>query len=207
MADTFDEHLERVSGKIRRIKSSRYNLQKEALLGYSNSADNLRSGALIIWNAYHEGCVGPQSLGFEAGFSFSVSLPPVFSLLCGLSIELLLKGTCKALELPAKKHHRLADLADDAGIVFSDDDRVILLSLTEYVYWAGRYPAPNDEKGWFAAEEIFSQQKRSGGSLADYSIQTREINRSNYDRLWKHFSSYFWKAKEAVLESVEFSRE
>ncbi|MGC2224768.1 MAG: helix-turn-helix domain-containing protein [Methylocella sp.] len=31
MIDTFEERLARVSGKIRRINSSRYNLQKEAL--------------------------------------------------------------------------------------------------------------------------------------------------------------------------------
>ena len=176
-------------------------------MGYWNNADNLRAGALVIWSAYHEGCVSPQSLGFDAGFSFGASLPPVFSMLCGLSIELLLKGTCKALELPAKDTHRLTDLVDYAGIAFSDHDRVILRALSEYVYWAGRYPAPKNANESLTAEEIFSQQRRSGGSLANYFIQSREINRSNYDRLWKYFASYFWRAKDAVFESVEFSRE
>jgi len=207
MIETFEAHLSRIRGKIRRINSTRYNLQKEALLGYWNNADNLRSGALVIWNAYHEGVVSPQSLGFDTGFSFAVSLPPVFSMLCGLSIELLLKGTCRALELPAKDSHRLTDLADNAGIAYSDDDRVILRALSEYVYWAGRYPAPKNAKELPAAEEIFSQQRRAGGSLANYFIEAREINRSNYDRLWEYFASYFWKAKDSVFESVEFSRE
>lgn len=207
MAADFEQHLSRVAGKIRRIPaSSRYHMHDAALLPWWNKAESLHASALVVWHAYHDEktAIGAQSLGFAEGFSLGAALPPVFCLLAGLSIEVLLKAICKGLEVPVRNIHRLADLVEDTGITVNEDDKIILRAMTEYIYWAGRYPTPSKLTQWNAAEEVFRQQQPSSGIFGKYFIEEREMNLENYGRLWNVFAECFWKVEQCTYESVEF---
>jgi len=80
MSEDFEDHLSKVRGTIRRINSrTRFEMYRDALLPYYNKAEELRSDALVIWNAH------------------KAANHPVFSFLAGLSLEVLIKGICKGL--------------------------------------------------------------------------------------------------------------
>jgi HEPN domain-containing protein len=184
---SFDEQLSLVSGKVHYVNfANDYERFRDSLLSYWNRAEALHSGAQIINHAN-----GP----FE-----------VFSLLAGLSIELVLKGIHRALDKDVPQHHRLHDLCSSVGIAVSANDRVILRSLSEQVYWASRYPVPKNPRDLAAAQELFDKQRRKSGNLRDYYIEEREINNNNYERLWNLLAGYYHKAQESRIESVVFKR-
>jgi hypothetical protein len=164
MPEDFEDHLSKVRGKIRRINSrSRYEMHRDALLPYYNKAEELRRDALIIWHAHGD----------------AAENSPVFSLLAGMSLEILIKGIHKGLGLPVKYTHKLVDLSVSAGIHLSDDDTLILRAMAEYILWAGRYTTPKYLSDWLNSEGIFSQQQRTSGSIMDMYIKERSINLAN----------------------------
>lgn len=202
---TTDDSASEVRKTVRRIKAnSRFDLHKESFLPYWNKAESLRSGAVVIWHAYNgtDTSISPQSLGFGEGFSFHVSLPPIFYFLTGLSIEVLLKAICRAHNKPPNDIHRLVDLSESAGIPLGDNDKIILRALTEYVYWAGRYPTPKNQKEWDCAHSIFDRQHKCSGKLSEYAIKERSIDLENYDRIWGILSECFWGKYENTVESI-----
>ena len=205
MSECIEHRISNIRGNIRHINaSSSYDLHKNALLPYWNKAESLRSGALVLWHTYNDDTtpINPTLLGFADGFSFGVSLPPIFYLLSGLSIEVLLKGICKAVEQPVNNIHRLVDLAKSVGIDVSDDDTIILRAMTEYIYWAGRYPTPTKPDDWDAAQHIFDSQRRYGGQLSEHYITQRCINLDNYNKIWARLADYFLRAENNTYESV-----
>ena len=124
-------------------------------------------------------------------------------MLAGLSIELLLKGILRGLTEAFPPHHRLAELVDAAGICIDDDGRIVLQALTEYVYWAAKYPAPRDESELAQAEAIFAQQRRETGNFTTRDIREREVSRENYVRLWSLFAGCFFQVQGSTFESAE----
>lgn len=207
MNEDFEQHLSKVKGKIRRISaSSRYTMHDAALLSYLEKAENLRSGALVLWHAYNNDCppFTSQALGLRNGHSLVYSLPPIFGYLAGSSIELLLKGICKAIDRPAKQTHKLIDLCNSSGISFNGDDQIILSSMTEHIYWAARYPTPKTYGAWVKAQEIFQSQRRSHGTGSGIYIKERIIDLDNYNRIWEKLFDCFFRAQQSTFESVEF---
>ncbi len=77
------------------------------------------------------------------------SVAGVVLMLGGLTIENLLKGLiAKQGQVPESQgrpkfsEHKLNNLARDANVGLSADESILLQRLTEFVLWAGRYPAP-----------------------------------------------------------------
>jgi hypothetical protein len=182
---SFDEQLAIVQGKIHHVSMiDQFARYRDGLMYYFNKSDELHRGAQIMHDAN-----GPQD---------------VFSLLAGLSLELLLKGIHRAFDKPIPRHHRLDDLCREVGIGINDDDRIILQALSEHVSWASKYPTPNKPEIMVKAMQVFEKQLRKSRNLSQYYIPEREINWGNYLRLWEGFATYFGKAREARPESVEF---
>jgi len=176
----FEIQLARVSGKIRAFdKGDQFSRRFNSLMYYSNYADELHEAALLVGNA---------------------KLIPgnVFCLLAGLSIELLLKGILLGLQGKFPKSHQIQDLSLLSGISSTDDDLIILQSMSEYVSWASKYPTPKDEQSWHSAVELFGKQRRTSGKLSSYIISEREINMDNYERFWEKYANCFWQVYEVV---------
>jgi hypothetical protein len=184
---SFDEQLLLVTAKVHHVNlADDYERFRDSLLYYWNRAEALHLGAQII----------KQANGPSEGFT----------LLAGLSIEVLLKGIHVALDKKVPHHHRLHELCSSVGIAVSVDDQVILQSLSEQVYWASRYPVPKNARDLLAAQEIFDKQRRKSGSLRSYNIAEREISGNNYQRLWGLFAGYYHKARENRIESADLCR-
>jgi hypothetical protein len=206
MTKNFEYHLSKVAGQVRRIRvGSSYDMHNEALLPWWNKAESLHASALVVWHAYGDErtAISAALLGFEQGFPVGFALQPVFCSLAGLSIEVLLKAILKGISLPVNKTHRLVDLATSTGIIISNDDEIILRSMTEYIYWAGRYPTPSGPDKWTDAQEVFDRQRRKSGSIADHHIRERAVDLDNYMRILKVFAECFWKVRQCTFESVE----
>jgi len=105
-----------------------------------------------------------------------------------LSIELLLKAIIVAKGRIAPKTHELLDLAREAGVAFSKNQKAMLELLCEFLKWSGRYPVPNTERDW---DHYYDQV------LEKHIIREREGNvgrvranpetfpsDKNYEELW-----------------------
>jgi len=182
MPAPFDEQLAFVQEAIHRVNIvNHFEKMRDGLLYDWNRAERLRYAAKIIYDAN-----GPRE---------------IFSLLAGLSIELLLKGIHRAFDKPIPYHHRINDLCREVGIFVGDDDRIILAALSDHVYWASRYTTPKKRLDIERTMIVLDQKYlKSRNFLHDY-LHERDMSLEDYDRFWKMFDTYYRKAREARIGS------
>jgi len=145
----FEEHLLRESGKSRSFNVfDVYERGQKSSAYFSTRASDMHAGAVVIWDAQQTPVTDREGrrLGLGEGFCLGVALPPVFGLLAGLSIELQIKAIARLLDLENQEHHRIADLSKQIGITLSSEHAAPAEALSEYVYWASRYPTPPNRK-------------------------------------------------------------
>jgi len=100
-------------------------------------------------------------------YNFAVSFHEGASILChheahiliflfnaALSIELLLKAIVVANKSDIRFEHNLLDLANDAEISFSDNQKKTLEFMSEILIWRGRYPTPTKAGRWNNFQDI-----------------------------------------------------
>ena len=126
-------------------------------------------------------------------FRLDVALPPVFALLAGLSIELQIKAIARLLDLKNRNHHRIADLSTHVGITLSSEHAAFADALSEYVYWASRYPTPPDAPAFDKAYDIF---RRVGFPAALSEPKTL----ARYESLWTMYRSAYRRARKVIYE-------
>jgi hypothetical protein len=189
----FEAHLKREGGKRRSFNVyDEYERRQKGSLSFANKASDLHAGALVIWHAYQSpvGLLQPdpeaKRLGLGKGFRMDAALPPVFALLAGLSVELQIKAIARLLDLANRTIHRIGDLSKHIGISLSADNAAFAAALTEYVYWASRYPTPSSEADFDKARRVF--------------IDGGKISLTRYESLWTLFNSAYWRAKELIHE-------
>lgn len=113
-----------------------------------NQAANLRAaaGALHYCSDDSRDEAVADHLGFGRGFRMSAATWQPYLLLCGLSLELLLKATIVASGKQPKETHELKRLANDAGVQFTEEQQGALAILTNCTIWFGKYPAPSQKQ-------------------------------------------------------------
>jgi hypothetical protein len=108
-----------------------------------NRASDLRATAGAAWFSMS---VNPETvreaLGLPSGFSMHVACRPVYHLLCGLALEVLLKGVLALRREQPPATHDLCVLADRVAIELSANERELLRYYSTTISWAGRYPLP-----------------------------------------------------------------
>lgn len=109
-----------------------------------NCSNRLMAAAGSLWycmDRYRETEIA-QVLGLDAGFSIGCS-EPVFRMLCGLSIEVLLKAVILAQTRQVPEPiHDLSKLARAAKWKPSEADALLLRFLNIATVWDGKYPVP-----------------------------------------------------------------
>jgi HEPN domain-containing protein len=184
MAPSFEELLAAVDGKIHVVDfSDDFERYRSGLLYYWNKAEPLHNAARVIW--------------------VDVLLHEVAIMLTGMSMELLLKGIHVAFDKEVPRHHKLDELCAGVGIALSNDDKVILKAISEHIIWAARYPAPTSARKMLEATEIFRKQRRKSGNAARHFIAVRDTSFENCERLWGAIATYYGRAQQARIESVE----
>ena len=141
-----------------------------------------------------------SELGYAPGFRMGVACWPVYHMLCGLSLELIMKAVLAQRGLsPAqfkghsfKKLHQLLDCPMDAT-------RTRLMAFYEAsLLWAGRYPTPldaTDDKllGYYAlANEILTKPIQMGEpGVLNLKISSGATDWNQYTDLWREYSDLF----------------
>lgn len=117
-----------------------------------NRASDLLASAGVLWHS-----MGPQdaaiaqALGYGSGYSMKVACWPVYHMLCGLSLELIMKAVLVQRATPQRdvETHILHRLHRMLGLELHEERKQILDFYEASVMWAGRYPTPRnptDEK-------------------------------------------------------------
>ncbi|MGH7173271.1 MAG: hypothetical protein ACRELF_13360 [Gemmataceae bacterium] len=117
---------------------------------WANKANDLHLAAAVLWK-----CISADSsddvktkLPLDCSGRLDIALPSVYLMLCGMSIELLLKTTIVAKGDEPENTHLLDKLAAEAGVVYSAEQVALLQILSGAIIWKGKYPVPKEEKHW-----------------------------------------------------------
>lgn len=129
-----------------------------------NRASDLHASAGALWYAIENGArhsIG-EDLGFSKSFRMNVACYPVYHMLCGLALEVIMKAVLVQRGDPFPKTHSLARLTQALGLTRTEDELAMLSFFEQSVLWAGRYPVPlncTDDKlksYWSLATDILT---------------------------------------------------
>jgi len=127
------------------------------------------------------------------GFSVAVACLPVYHMLCGLALELIMKAVLVQRKSDQNiKTHNLNRLANLLNTHPDKKTKDLLSFYEDSLVWAGRYPMPNnctDEKiisHWELASHVLTSEVDIG------SIGTLKLRRENDPDSWENFCA-LWK--------------
>lgn len=124
--------------------------------------------------------LGAERMGLGQGCAHSIACRPVNQMLCGMSLELLLKAIVVARNEAPEATHELVALSREADVACSEVELATLKILSESIIWERRYPVPKRE-GHFK-ELAALTWNHLYDPVADMNIDFRRPN----DRLdWK----------------------
>lgn len=177
------------------LSDYQYERRKTLSIYWYNKASDLRGSAAALWDAMGSGDKDEtaERMGLGSGFSFGIACWPVYRMLCGMSIELILKASLVERNIEPKHTHQLVDLAEQARVVLTDKEIDVLRLLSGSIVWEGRYPAPKSEFQFAAQVDL------AWKTLYDEMPNTRlnirrgndALSWSNYQELWqKMFAAY-----------------
>jgi hypothetical protein len=196
----FEEHLLRESRKSRSFNVfDIYERRQKSSAYFSTRASDMHAGAVVIWDAHQTPVTDreAQRLGLGEGFCLGVALPPVFALLAGLSVELQIKAIARLLDLENQEIHRIADLSKYVGITLSSEHAALADALSEYVYWASRYPTPPNPK---KAEAQFNKAYDIFRKVGFPAALSEPKTLARYESLWTMYCSAYWRARKFIDE-------
>lgn len=158
---------------------------------------NLKGAAAALWSTMHP--PSPQSGRKRSPATFrapsaGVALGPVYWMLCGMSIELLLKALEVARHQEPGKTHNLRQLAVKAGLRPDREKRGVLDLLSEAVIWYGRYPVPLEatrlEK---FHNQVFEYLYRPTSRVGRFEVFRRNdaLDWDSFDKLWNWVFEFY----------------
>ncbi len=161
-----------------------------------NRAADLRSGAAAVWYSMRiPSDELNQELGLPHGNSLSAACWPVYHMLCGLAIEVILKAViCQHKTVP--ESHDLIHLARVAEISISENEKRLMGYYQRAVVWAGRYPVPKDctdqklHEFYDYANSVLCKPAGKLGALTLYR-PSGAADWENFHRLWRRLAEHF----------------
>jgi hypothetical protein len=157
-----------------------------------NKAEDLRAAAGLLWAGMgnEDGDAVAEDLGFGNGFSFRVACFPVYLMLCGLALELLLKAALVAQGRKPGDHHGLVNLWDEVGLARTPGQLGLLEILTESVRWAGRYPIPTKQRDFDRLHDLTAKHLSDPVATIEPNLVIRRRNAKldwpSFNNLWAH---------------------
>lgn len=163
-----------------------------------NRAADLRASAGALWHAMkHDGQQSiSESLGLGHGYSLSVACRPVYHMLCGLSLEVIIKAVLAYRRAKIPEIHDLNTLAGLIGMKPTMKEKDLLKYYTSSVVWAGRYPIPkncNDESlqtFYDDARKVLVKPQKKSATL-QFLVHNDATDWENFHSLWLKISSEF----------------
>jgi hypothetical protein len=161
---------------------------------YNCSSDLRGSAAALLAASEPElSAVVANKFGLGAGFSIGIAGSAVYEMLCGMSIELMLKAIAVAQRKDVMPHHRLIELAHHVGVSLAPNEEALLSVLTASIRWAGRYPVPKRRKEWEDTKTIRSKALwEPVDALCDFKTYNGALDWKNVNALWTKLSEVYW---------------
>lgn len=163
-----------------------------------NRASDLRASVGAIWIGMEADQVSAERLNLGPGFSMSIACMPVYYMLCGLALELIMKARLAQLGYSDKQfgHHKLEKLVDQLQVEASEQERRLLRFYEASMVWAGRYPLPRNAteqqvlEFWRLADDVLTEpvpeitgiELHRGNDAASWA---------NFHALWKKYADLF----------------
>ncbi|AJB72406.1 hypothetical protein [Enterobacter hormaechei] len=153
-----------------------------------NRASDLRASAHVLWISMESKDI-QQKMGYGGGFSLEVACNPVYHMLCGLALELIMKAVVVQRSKKVPGIHDLNHLANLAEISVNPKRKELLKFYTAAIVWIGRYPVPvkcDDEKlkdYWSLATSVLTDRVKGHGNL--------NIRKRNGAADWDKFQALF----------------
>ncbi|HET6805992.1 MAG TPA: hypothetical protein VFH59_11190 [Frateuria sp.] len=123
---------------------------------------------------------------------------PVYHLLCGMALEVILKAVLAQRGQPIRAIHRLNNLADEVGLDRSDAERQLLRYYSEVLYWAGKYPTPKDPTDGkltdyfaLAVDTLTIRKPLTPGALLAQVISSGVDHWESFHALWQRAAALF----------------
>jgi hypothetical protein len=161
---------------------------------WSTSAFELKVTSLILWEKYDSSDLMTDTelskYDVPSTYLFKGTLARTIGLNCGLSIELFLKACIieRLGNLPKNLMlHNLSKLAEEAGVVFSSTEIDRLNILTEYITWAGKYPASKNDN---SVEELIKKMDALGVQNPE-CYSARPCTQDQYLVVWNKIARHY----------------
>ncbi len=165
-----------------------------------NRANDLHASAGAIWLSMRSD--NPKEvtdkLGLGDGFSMSTACFPVYHMLCGLALEVVMKAVLVSRGEQAPEIHDLNDLANLIGMKRNVNEKRILRFYQESVVWAGRYPIPrkaNDQmlrQYWDLANKVLTKPKPMGKeTVLTFYVASGATSWDRFTGLYSSYNSLF----------------
>lgn len=166
-----------------------------------NRASDLRASAGALWLAMHNDADdgGVECLRLGPSFSMSVACNPVYHMLCGLALELVMKARLAQMgksqsQMETHSFTRLLELLD---VHPYPAERKLLSFYENCLVWAGRYPLPRNpsetklKQFWDAADDVLTEPVPG--------IRGIQVRRGNGATSWQNFHT-LWQKYAALFE-------
>lgn len=160
-----------------------------------NCSSNLRGSAAALLAASEPelATVVAHQFGLGADFSVGIASSPVYQMLWGMSIELMLKAIAVAQRKEVMPHHRLVELASHVDVSLAPEEEALLSVLTAAIRWSGRYPIPRGRKEWEDTNTIRSKALWEPiDALCDFKVYNGALDWKNVNALWAKLSEIYW---------------
>lgn len=164
-----------------------------------NRASDLRASAHVLWLSMESKDL-QQRMGYGGGFSLEVACSPVYHMLCGLALELILKAVIVQQSGKVPEVHDLNHLVSLAGISVNTRRKELLKFYTAAIVWTGRYPVParcDDDKlkkYWELASNVLTEPAKGFGAL--------KVRRRNAASDWDNFQAIYGE----FMEKFDFGK-
>jgi len=168
---------------------------------WRNRAADLKASAGALWHAMgSQAEVIALELGYYPGYSMKVACRPVYHMLCGLSLELIMKAVLvqRATEQKQVEIHFLHKLHQLLGLKLDSERKQLLDFYEASVVWAGRYPTPRnptDEKllsHYDLVGRVLTKPLPMGTSSAvEFRVATDTTHWKQFSELWDEYANLF----------------
>jgi len=161
-----------------------------------NKANELRSAAGALWACGHDkdATSAASTLCGESQFWFS---QPVYHMLCGMALELLLKAIIVAEGKEPSEIHDLVALHHTVGLKPTKQQVGLLRILTESIVWVGRYPTPTKKNVKQYAEymQLWSEHLNDNSGTGTLNIlrPNRNLEWDSFSEVWSPLATIYWQ--------------
>lgn len=173
--------------------------QRKSIYWYNKSSDLIGSAA-ALWTCRDAELSSRivTETGLGDSFSLGMATPPVYKMLCGMAIELVLKAiVVEGGGVVNTKGHDLLGHWRSTSLPLAPAEEPLLRVLSHAVVWAGRYPTPKKNEDMDAYHEVvdealYDRVPLAAGSSACILRPNHALNWEGFSALWRRASDHYW---------------